>query len=401
VSTKGPHGDPASVGRGGRPTSAPRALLIGAAAVLLVVGCTRQEAPVETIHPVQLSQVVVGAPVDRAVFAGEVKPRYETDLGFRIGGKIVWRGIDVGARVRKGQPLARLDPADVALQAEAATAQVAATQTEYEFARAEYERYQNLYAQKFVSASALDAKRNTMNANRARHEQARAQLAVTQNQAGYATLTAPDEGVITAVNAEAGQVVAAGQSVMRLAREGEAEVAIAVPENRIDELRSASEIGVSLWARPQKVYAARVREVSPVVDAATRTFAVRLSILDRDADVQWGMTANAGLRRHGARESALLPLTSIYHLDDGRPAVWVYDPATRKVELRAVGIAQYREDGVVVDSGLATGEWVVSAGVHKLQRGQIVRPYADAKSGAPGPRPPAAPSAAAASSGTR
>jgi membrane fusion protein, multidrug efflux system len=369
--------------------------------MLLVVGCTQQQAPVETIHPVQLTQVVVGTAAEGAVFAGEVKPRYETDLGFRIGGKIVWRGIDVGARVRKGQPLARLDPADVALQAEAATAQVAATQTEYEFARAEYERYQNLHAQKFISASALDAKRNTMNANRAKYEQARAQLAVTRNQAGYATLAAPDDGVVTAVNAEAGQVVAAGQSVMRLAREGEAEVAIAVPENRIDELKAASEIGVSLWARPQKVYAARVREISPVVDAATRTFAVRLSILDRDADVQWGMTANAGLRRQGARESALLPLTSIYHLDEGKPAVWIYDPATRKVELRAVGIAQYREDGVVVDSGLASGEWVVSAGVHKLQRGQTVRPYADAKSGAARSKLPAAPSPAAASSGQR
>jgi multidrug efflux system membrane fusion protein len=391
VSAKDLRLGPASVGRGGRWGPAPRALLIGAAAMLLVVGCARQEAPVETIHPVQLAQVVVGAATEGAVFAGEVRPRYETDLGFRIGGKIVWRGVDVGARVRKGQPLARLDPADVALQAEAATAQVAATQTEYEFAKAEYERYQNLHAQKFISASALDAKRNTMNANRAKHEQARAQLAVTRNQAEYATLTAPDDGVITAVNAEAGQVVAAGQSVMRLAREGEAEVVIAVPENRIGELKAATAIVVGLWAHPQKVYAGRVREISPVVDAATRTFAVRLSILDRDADVQWGMTANVGLRRAGARESALLPLTSIYHLDDGKPAVWIYDPATRKVEPRAVGIAQFREDGVVVDSGLATGDWVVVAGVHKLQRGQTVRPYTDAKSGTAAPKPPAGP----------
>jgi RND family efflux transporter MFP subunit len=363
-------------------------LASAAIAMLLVSACGRQDAPIATIRPVQLTQVVLGGGTEAAVFAGEVRPRYETDLGFRIGGKIVWRGADVGARVKKGQPLARLDPADVQLQAEAAKAQVAATQTEYEFAKAEHERYQNLYAQKFISASALDAKRNTMNANRAKFEQARAQLAVTQNQAGYAALTAPDDGVVVAVNAEAGQVVAAGQAVMRLAREGEPEVVIAVPENRLGELQAAQELFVSLWANPRKLYPARVREVSPAVDTATRTFAVRLSILNRDADVQWGMTANVVLRRGGSAAAALLPLTSIYHLDDGKPAVWTFDPATQKVGLRPVTIAQYREDGVVVGSGLAAGEWVVSAGVHKLRDGQAVRPYVEPKGGAAAPAAP-------------
>ena len=365
------------------------AAALAAALLLPAAGCGKPEAPAEAVRPVQLTRVTLGGATDATVFAGEIRPRYETDLGFRIGGKMIARLVDVGARVKKGQPLARLDPADVGLQADAARAQVAATQTEYEFAKAEYERYRNLHEQKFISASALDAKRNTMNANRAKHEQSQAQLAVTRNQAGYATLVAPDDGVITAVSAEAGQVVTAGQAVFRLAREGDVEVVIAVPENRIGEVRDAKQPVVALWANPKKVYAARVREISPAVDAATRTFAVRLSILDRDPGIQWGMTANVGLQRDGGAAAALLPLPSIYHSDDGKPAVWVYDPQTHQVGLRPVTIARYREDGVVIASGLAAGEWVVSAGVHKLRPGQTVRPY-QGGNGAPGAPAPAA-----------
>src|SRR5262249_23848303 len=148
-----------------------------------------------------------------SVFAGEIKPRHEADLGFRIGGKVIARSVDVGARVRKGQILARIDPTDVSLQAEAAKAATAATRTDLSFAEAEYQRYQGLYAQKFVSANALDQKKSAFETARARVEQAEAQLAVSRNQAGYAALVAERDGVITAVQVEAGQVVSAGQTV--------------------------------------------------------------------------------------------------------------------------------------------------------------------------------------------
>ena len=227
--------------------------LLGVVAAL--AACGAREAPQEVVRPVQLTQVASGGIADAAVFAGEVKPRHEADLGFRIGGKIVARYVDVGARVQKGQTLARLDPADVGLQAEAARAQVAATETEYKFAQAEYDRYQNLFREKFISASALDAKRNTLDANRAKFEQAKANLAVSQNQASYATLVANEDGVVTTVNAEPGQVVAAAQSVVRIAREDEREVAISVPENRIGELTSAQQLVAVLWANPGRTYA--------------------------------------------------------------------------------------------------------------------------------------------------
>jgi multidrug efflux system membrane fusion protein len=225
-----------------------------------------------------------------------------------------------------------------------------------------------------------------LNANAAKYDQAKAQLAVARNQSAYATLVAPDDGVVTAVGAEAGQVVAAGQSVMKLAREDEREVAISVPENRIGELTRAKEIGVALAANPQKIFPARVREISPAVDPATRTFAVRVAVLAPDASLQWGMTATVGLIAQGPADAALLPLTTLYR-QDGQPAVWIYDETTQKVALRLVTVGQYREDGIIVTSGLATGEWVVTAGVHKLQPGQTVRPY---EGGAQGAEPPAA-----------
>jgi multidrug efflux system membrane fusion protein len=344
------------------------------ATALLLVACSKPEPAPEPVRPVQLAQVKVGGAAATAVFAGEVKPRHESDLGFRIGGKVIARNVDVGARVTRGQVLARLDPADVGLQADAQNAAATAAGTELRFAQAEHDRYQQLFRQKFISESALDQKRNALDVSRARHQQAQAQLAVTRNQAGYATLVASDNGVITASSLEAGQVVAAGQTVMKLAREDEREVAISVPEHRIGELRNAKALAVVLWANPQKLYPARVREIAPAVDPLTRTFAVRASILQSDPALQWGMTANVVLQSDEVAGMALLPLTSIYR-KDGQPAVWIYDPKAGIVNLRPVTLGQYREDGVVVTAGVAAGEWVVTAGVHKLREGQLVRPF--------------------------
>ncbi len=348
-------------------------LWIAVAAIAFLAGCGPQAPQVESVRPVKLEQVRIGG-ASASVFAGEVRPRHETDLSFRIPGKLIAREVDIGARVGKGQVLARLDPADVGLQAEAAKALVAATETEYKFAQSEYERYQNLHREKFISASALDAKRNTLDANRAKFEQAKANLAVSRNQLSYAVLVAPEAGVVTAVAAEPGQVVTAGQMVARVAREGEREVSISVPENRLREIKSAQQLVVSLWADPERLRPARVREISPAVDPATRTFNVRVTILDADPSLSLGMTATVGLVGSSTEGVTLIPLTALYQ-NGGAPAVWRYDAATHKVSLSPVKVGQYREDGIVVTSGVAPGDWIVAAGVHRLRPGQIVRPY--------------------------
>ena len=226
-----------------------RAIAAALVAVLVLAACSKQAAPPPAPRTV-IAQVVGARPADGAnVYSGEVRARYENDLAFRVGGKVVARHVDVGATVRKGQPLARLDPQDAHLGADAARSALAAAEADHALAKAEVERYRDLYAKKFVSQAVLDARETTFNTTKARLEQARAQLATAQNQSSYTTLAAEADGVITAVNLEAGQVVAPGQAVMRFARPTEKEVVISVPESRLAELRDAKSVAVAVLAR--------------------------------------------------------------------------------------------------------------------------------------------------------
>ncbi len=340
--------------------------------VATLVACAKQE--VEAPAPRQVIAQVVGAKPSASanVYSGEVRARYENDLAFRVAGKVVARFVDVGATVRKGESLARLDPQDAQLGVESARSQLAGAEADHELAKAELKRYRDLYAKNFVSQAVLDARETTFNTTKARLEQAHAQLATARNQSSYTTLVAEADGVITAVNVEAGQVVSAGQAVMRFARPEEKEVAISVPESRLGELREAGKILIAVWAAPDRPYLGRVREIAPNADPATRTFAAKISFVAPDAAVKLGMTANVALGERTAGEVITLPLTALAQVE-GKPSVWVVDPHTSTINLRPVAIGAYREDGVVVRDGLRVGEVVVTAGVHKLLTGETVR----------------------------
>jgi membrane fusion protein, multidrug efflux system len=343
-----------------------------AAAVLGLAACSKHEPPPPTPRAV-IAQVVGAKPAEGAnVYSGEVRARHENDLAFRVGGKVVARYVDVGATVKKGTELARLDPQDAQLGVESARSQLAAAEADHALAKAELARYRDLYAKQYVSKAVLDARENAFNTTKARLEQARAQAQVARNQSSYTTLVAEADGVITAVNAEAGQVVSSGQPVLRFARPEEKEVAINVPETRLGELRDGHQVTVALWASPDKPYVGRVREIAPNADPATRTFMAKITIVDPDAAVKLGMTANVLLGDRGGAEVITLPLTALTQVE-GKPAVWVVDPQTSKVNLRPVAIGAYREDGVTVRDGLRPGEVVVTAGVHKLLPGETVR----------------------------
>ena len=350
------------------------ALIIVSALGFALTGCGSREEQAEAPRPALVIQVQANPDADRNAYSGEVRARHEADLAFRIAGKVVARQGEVGNKVKAGDILARLDPADASLNTEAARSQLAASTTEFTYATAELERYRSLLERKFVSQAVFDGKLNAFNAAQARHQQARAQSVLAENQAGYAILRADRAGVITAVYADPGQVVAAGQAIMKLARPDEKEVVIAVPESRLDELRATRESSVRLWAAPGKVYRGKIREIAPAADAATRTFAVKVSILDADAKVRLGMTANVLLG--GTTEHALLLPLSAVTQKDGQALVWVLEGADNKVVPRNVSIGEYRENGVTVVSGLRTGERIVAAGVHKLLAGQVVRPIA-------------------------
>jgi multidrug efflux system membrane fusion protein len=346
-----------------------RSLLLPVAlATGLLAACGKPVPVEEPVRPVLTQTVATGAAAARDVYSGELRARYETDLGFRVGGKLVARPVDAGARVTRGQALARLDPEDARLAAQASAAQLASADSDLALAKSELDRHADLLAKKFISASAFDAKQNAYNAAKARAQQARSQSAITANQAAYTTLAADTDGVVISVAAEPGQVVAAGQPVLRLARGGEREVVLNAPENQLARFKVGEEVAISLWADPTKIFPGRIREIAGGADPATRTYAVRVSA----TAPQLGMTASVTFHPTADARLVLLPLTAVAN-ERTDPAVWVVDPKTSRVKLRKVAIGQFREDGVTITSGLEPGEVVVTAGVHKLKPDQVVR----------------------------
>jgi len=331
----------------------------------LLAACGKQAEPAKVERPA--STIVVGAEASDSgnVYSGEVHARYETVLGFRIGGKIVERLVDAGAFVRKGQVLARLDAADTGLQASAANAQ-------YHLAEEELQRYRELRDKGFVSQSALDAKETALKA-------AAAQAGLARNQAAYTSLLSDRDGVVSATFAEVGQVVSAGQPVLRVAQQGEREVTISVPESRFSSIKVGMPAEIELNATDsnvQSTVAGHVREISPAADPASRTYPVRVSFDAKNAKVALGMTARVKFKESAKNSTQknsgfLVPLTAIFQQGD-KAAVWIV-AADRSVSLRSVEVAAYRDDGALIASGIAAGERIVSAGVHKLSVGEKIQ----------------------------
>jgi len=352
-------------------STAVRAVLLGAL-IAIAAACDKKQESAPQPRLVNVVRVSVDAAEGDVAYSGEVRARYETNLSFRVAGKIVARNVEVGSSVRAGAVLARLDPEDQRLNTRSAQSQLEAAKSEFEQTKAELERYTDLLKKNFISQAEYDRRLNAFNVAKARLEQAQTQLSVSRNQAGYTELVADHGGVVTAILAEVGQVVAAGQTVMKLARTDEKEVVISIPENRLADLNVAREITVTLWADPAKIYLGKFREVSPSADPVTRTYAAKISILDADPGVSLGMTANVYLKGIQRGAVMLLPATALFQ-DDDKPAVWVVDPATSQVKLVRVEVGEYVEDKVAILSGLKPLDIVVRAGVHKLFAGEKVR----------------------------
>ena len=343
----------------------------------LLAGCAKEKPVAEPVRPVLVQQVVPGSAGGRDVYSGELRARHEADLSFRIGGKLVARPVDAGARVKRGQVLARLDPEDARLASQSAQAQLAAAESDFTLAKAELDRYADLLAKKFISQSAFDARQNAFTAARARVEQARAQASLSGNQANYTALSADADGVVLSVSAEPGQVVAAGQPVLRLARDGEKEVVLNAPEGELARFKPGQEARIALWAEPGKVFAGRVREIAGGADPVTRTYAVRVTAVDAPPTAQLGMTANVTFGS-ATGTAVVLPLSAVMGatLSQGKAntaSVWVVDPKSGQVHARKVEVSQFGEHGATITSGLQAGELVVTAGVHKLRENQVVR----------------------------
>lgn len=344
------------------------------AVCLALAGCGSKE-KVKEEAPVVRAQVVRMEGTGRSVsYAGEVRGRFESQLAFQVSGKIVRRIVDLGSTVSPGDTLMEIDPKDISNAVTVSAAQVYSAESQLKLAESNLRRYRQLYEQQAVSRAQYEQYQSAYDAALAAARQASAQHAQSSNQLGYSVLQADGAGVISAVNAEVGQVVSAGQTVVTLVRDGEWEVEIDVPENRAEELRKAGQISVKFWALPGVAIAGKVREVAPMADKVSRTYKVRVSLPDCPPEVKLGMTATVTVAAPasvpGQAKYAFIPLSAVYQTGDF-PCVWVVDNGA--VALRKVKLGAFGDGKVEVTEGLREGETIVTAGVHKLREGQKVR----------------------------
>jgi len=351
-----------------------RALLLSSLAAALLAGCGADQPAAEAPRPVLVVQPGGAGEAVVEAFPGEVHAREEAALAFRVGGNLVRRRVDAGDRVHRGDLLAELDPGDLRLQAQATQAQLAAAEAELARTAADRKRYAALANDQLVSRSALDAQDAAYAAAAGQVRALRAQRDVAGNQAGYTQLRAPRDGVIANRLAEAGQVVAAGQTVFTLAADAGREVAIALPEAHIRAYAVGQPAVVEPWNQPGVRLPATVREIAPAADAQTRTYAARVALTGAAASrVDLGQSARVYLVGDGARGALRVPLAAVQRRADGGTAVWVVDAASGRVHLAPVQAGAFAEDSVPV-RGLRADAWVVAAGGHLLREGERVAP---------------------------
>jgi multidrug efflux system membrane fusion protein len=359
--------------------------------LLLLTAC-KDEPLAEPARPALVVQPGAGI-TSSSVYSGEVRALEEPQLSFRISGKIAKRFVDVGTAVKAGQALAQLDASDVTLQSQSSQAALASAQSDLALAKSELERYKALVDKQVVSRSLYETRVSAYTAAAARVKQARAAANVSSNQTGYAILRAPKDGVIAQRMAEAGQVVAAGQTIFVLATDGAREISISVSEQFVSQFRPGRKMHVELWAAPGKIFPATLREISPSADPLARTFAAKVSFKADGVKAEVGQSARVYVQDETDSKMSL-PLSAI-HQFNGKPAVWVLRKLSapkdktldedeqkqfeeqikreQQVHLVPVQIGPYGETSVPVLSGVSTTDWVVIAGVHLLREGQPVR----------------------------
>lgn len=334
----------------------------------LLSACSKPVEKAEEIRPVRVIVVAAASSKTLIELAGEIQPRYESQLGFRVGGKLIARKVEVGSAVKRGQLLMQLDPLDLQLAQSQAKASLSSAESNLSLAKADLDRYRELRQKNFVSQALLEAKEAAYKSALAAQEQANAGLKVQANQSSYSTLYADADGVITAVLAEAGQVVAPGAPVVKLARTGEKEVRVSIPEDQIEVLGVVTDLAVKTWANPNVAISGRLRELSPIADPATRTYTAKISLPRAGPEIRLGMTATVQFAVPSL-SGIRLPMTALFNSKEGT-AVWVVENGV--VKLVPVQLASATGAEVVVTQGLSAGQTVVTAGVNQLRTGQKV-----------------------------
>lgn len=359
-------------------------------AVLLVLtvltGCDKPAEPAAEVRPVRTLTAQAETRSDLLTQVGEIRPHFESDLGFKIAGKEVSRITELGARVTRGQVVARLDDQDQRNQLLAAQADLVSAKAHLTQATHEEYRQDKLRKDGWSTEVQYDQALQARDSAQATVEAAEARLQLARDQLDYASLRAPEDGVITALGAEAGQVVAAGQMVVRLARLDEKDAVFSIAESLL--LNAPHNPLVDVWLLDDKTArtSGRVTELSPSADPVTRTYTVKVALPEAPASMRFGMSVTGQIHLEGRRVIDL-PGTALFQ-QDGQPAVWVVDPVRLTVSLVKVRLLRVDPDRALIADDLADGSLVVTAGVQKLVPGEKVRLLTEA------PRPAAAKSEA-------
>ena len=343
-------------------------------ALTVFPGCTSSDRPPEQVlRPVKVVRIVDQA-ASLMSFAGEVRPRYETLLSFRVAGKLLTREIDVGDRVRKGQVLVRLDQADYGLVVRDLKAQLRSAIVERDFLRDDLSRYRELLDQHLISPPEFDRHQTAYTKARERATALEAQLSQAVNQQAYTELLADRDGVVTALEVEAGQVVSIGQPVVKLAQLDQKDIHFDVPEHRLQTLVRGQEVSITLWADHERRMKAQIREIASAADPASRTYRVKAALLEDQDAAHLGMTATVEIPSNTVSRM-IVPLSAVFTPQNkpGQPHVWLINERANTVRSVPVQVGEPLDRERIAVTGLASGQLLVSAGVQRLAEGQAVR----------------------------
>ena len=346
------------------------ALLAGIA--FAAAGCNEKQAEnQEVVRPVKVVEIAKADAVRKLDYSGSVRARTDMNLGFRINGKIVERRVDIGQRVKPGDVLARLDPVDYQLAVRRSEADLAAAEKQVQTAALARTRAEQLFDKNVAPKSQLEQAELAYDQAVSTRDSARSALDEARHQVDYADLTSDLSGIVTAVNADVGQVVGSGTPVVTVAVDGEKEVQVAVPEMDIAQFKVGKDVKARFWSDDALALDGKVREVAGSADPQSRTFAVRVS-LPNDPRVLLGMTATIEAQELGAKPSVDIPLSALAEKDGGK-IVWVVDRKAATVHARPIEVSEFSDDGVRVSQGLSAGDVVVAAGTQFMSENMKVK----------------------------
>jgi RND family efflux transporter MFP subunit len=343
------------------------------AGLALLGGCDGPSAKPPEVRPVRTVSVDPKPIDDDRQAVGEVRARYESDLGFRVSGKVIARLVDIGVSVKKGDVLARLDEQEYRNRLKSAQADIVAAEAVLEEAQGAEGRLRQLLASGTTTRANYDTALKNLRSAEAKLDSAKASRDLAKDQLSYTDLIAEFDGIVTAVGAEPGQVVNVGQMIVRLARPTDKDAVFAISESAFRGQPSGQrpEVTVSLLSNPNISADGVVREIAPVADPATRTYQVKVTLKDPPEQMRFGASV-VGRLKVATGPVVVLPAAALFD-KAGQPAVWVVDAATGLVALKPVTVSRYETDRVILSSGLTKGDIVVTAGVNRLREGQKVR----------------------------